>query len=47
MKNSVSDISVAEHKVESVEEVKTNQFSSLLYESQAMTLEVRAGLENS
>lgn len=43
--NPVSDISVAEHKVESVEEVKPTNFLALLYESQAMTLEVRAGLE--
>ena len=43
--NPVIDIFVAEHKVEAVEEVKPTNFLALLYESQAMTLEVRAGLE--
>ena len=41
----VEEVSVVEQKVESVEEVKPTNFLALLYESQAMTLEVRAGLE--
>ncbi len=41
----VEEVSVVEQKVEAVEEVKPTNFLALLYESQAMTLEVRAGLE--
>ena len=41
----VEEVSVVEQKVESVEEVKPTNFLALLYESQAMTLEVRNGLE--
>ena len=43
--NAVSEISIAEQIVEAVEEVKPTNFLALLYESQAMTLEVRNGLE--
>lgn len=43
--NAVSELSVVEQRVEAVEEVKPTNFLALLYESQAMTLEVRAGLE--
>ena len=43
--NAVNEISVAEQKVEAVEEVKPKNFLALLFESQAMTLEVRNGLE--
>jgi hypothetical protein len=42
---SINELSVLEEKVESVEEVKPVNFLALLWESQAMTLEVRAGLE--
>ena len=43
--NAVSELSIAEQKVEAVEEVKPTNFLALLFESQAMTLEVRNGLE--
>lgn len=43
--NAVNELSVVEQKVEAVEEVKPTNFLALLYESQAMTLEVRNGLE--
>jgi len=43
--NSVEELSVVEQKVEAVEELKQTNFLVLLYESQAMTLEVRSGLE--
>lgn len=43
--NSIEEIICSELFVESVEEVKPVNFLSLLYESQAMTLEVRTGLE--
>lgn len=42
---SISEVSVSEERVEAVEEVKPVNFLALLWESQAMTLEVRAGLE--
>lgn len=41
----VDDFTCNESYVETVEEVKPTNFLSLLYESQAMTLEIRAGLE--
>ena len=41
----VTDVTCNELFVESVEEVKPINFLALLWESQAMTLEVRAGLE--
>jgi len=41
----VTDVTCSELFVESVEEVKPINFLALLWESQAMTLEVRAGLE--
>lgn len=41
----VEELSVSEQKVEAVEEVKATNFLALLFESQAMTLEVRNGLE--
>ena len=41
----VEEVSVSEQKVEAVEEVKPTNFLALLHESQAMTLEVRNGLE--
>lgn len=43
--NSVEAVSWSEEKVEAVVEVKPLNFLVLLWESQAMTLEVRAGLE--
>lgn len=43
--NSVSELSVAEQKVEKVEEVKSQNFLELLYETQTMSLEIRNGLE--
>jgi hypothetical protein len=43
--NIVEELSVSEQKVEAVEEVKPTNFLALLFESQAMTLEVRNGLE--
>lgn len=43
--NAVNELSIAEQKVEAVEEVKPTNFLALLFESQAMTLEVRNGLE--
>lgn len=41
----VTDVTCNELYVESVEEVKSVNFLALLWESQAMTLEVRSGLE--
>lgn len=41
----LENVSVEEQVVEAVKEVKPTNFLSLLYESQAMTLEVREGLE--
>jgi hypothetical protein len=41
----VEELSLSEQKVEAVEEVKPTNFLALLFESQAMTLEVRNGLE--
>lgn len=41
----VREVVYTEEKVEAVEEVKPANFLALLWESQAMTLEVRAGLE--
>lgn len=43
--NSIEEVVVAQEVVESVEEVKATNFLALLYESQAMTLEIRTGLE--
>lgn len=43
--NAVEEVICTEERVESVEEVKPVNFLALLWESQAMTLEVRAGLE--
>lgn len=43
--NPVNEISVAEQKVEKVEEVKSQNFLELLYETQTMSLEIRNGLE--
>lgn len=42
---SIEDVSWTEEKLEKVEELKPTNFLALLYESQAMTLEVRTGLE--
>lgn len=41
----VDNIEVSEEKVEKVEEVKPQNFLALLYDTQAMTLEIRQGLE--
>jgi hypothetical protein len=41
----VEEVSASEQKVEAVEEIKPTNFLALLHESQAMTLEVRNGLE--
>lgn len=43
--NAVEEVVYTEERVEAVEEVKPANFLALLWESQAMTLEVRAGLE--
>jgi len=42
---SINEVYVVEEKVEAVEEIKATNFLALLFESQAMTLEVRNGLE--
>lgn len=41
----VDNIEVSEEKVEKVEEIKPQNFLALLYDAQAMTLEIRQGLE--
>jgi hypothetical protein len=41
----IESLTYSEVRVESVEEIKPTNFLALLYESQAMTLEVREGLE--
>ena len=41
----VGNLEVSEEKVEKVEEVKPQNFLALLYQTQAMTLEIRQGLE--
>lgn len=41
----VDNIEVSEERVEKVEEVKPQNFLALLYDTQAMTLEIRQGLE--
>jgi hypothetical protein len=41
----VDNVEVSEEKVEKVEEVKPQNFLALLYQTQAMTLEIRQGLE--